>query len=584
MAEAERNHVFVSYAHADKKWCDAFELMLAPARDRGLLKIWSDHLIPVGENWSKQIEAALDQARVGLLLVTPNFFASNYISTVELQRLLDAAAARAVSIFWVPVSASLFKYSELVGIQASWNPQAPLDGLGESEQRKAIQEICLGIVDKFGTRAPVSDDRRDRLSGQVQEQLGRKYAIKEAISSGKYSILYRAEREQPKQAVAIKVIIATELDDWVRKEFAECVAHAMVLRSAAFIRVLDCDMDQTPEFLVSELVHGERLNEFLRRYPTGVPLALARSILADLATGIAELHDLGWRRGEMCPSDVLIQPSGAARMSAVNFSNVLREQGQLTGSFPVDRESLTYMTPERYYGNSPTPATDQYSLGLLATELLSGQPIRRVMHPCDLAFKEQLYASLESGRGKWAERSPEFAGLLSRMLRINPEERWPSMNEVVERLRELEVAESPRDLERKKATSGYLQLLAASGVKGEREFFGKFYRNLFASDAGIEAKFEGLDMERQYRVLNLAIYRLLEFRPDSTAAREQLEQLAERHAQLGLAARHYELFLEAFMKTLAEYERDTQRLDAWHKTLASGIAFIIECTTTKKVA
>jgi hypothetical protein len=88
----------------------------------------------------------------------------------------------------------------------------PLDSLGEAEQRRAIQEICLAIVDKFGTRASVSDDRKDRLSGQVQEQLGRKYAIKEAISSGKYSILYRAEREQPKQAVAIGAAHVTSSD------------------------------------------------------------------------------------------------------------------------------------------------------------------------------------------------------------------------------------------------------------------------------------------------------------------------------------------------------------------------------------
>jgi serine/threonine protein kinase len=324
------------------------------------------------------------------------------------------------------------------------------------------------------------------------------------------------------------------------------------------------------------------MNDFLRRYPQGVPLALAKSILLDLATAIEELHQLQWRRGEICPSDILIQPSGAARMSAVNFSNVLREQGQITGSFAVDRESLTYMTPERFYGNPATPATDQYSLALLAIELLSGEPLRRVMHPCDLAFKEQLFTGLESGRHRWAERSPEFAGLLRRMLRIDPEERWPSMTEVVERLREIEVAESPKDLERRKATSGYLQLLAASGRRGEREFFGKFYHNLFASDPAMEARFESLDMERQYRVLNLAIYWLLEFRADSATAKHQLEELAARHAQLGLEARHYELFLEAFMQTLADYERDPQRLEAWRATLGSGIAFMANCATAKQ--
>ena len=582
MGDAERNHVFISYAHEDGKWCDAFKLMLAPALERGIIKVWSDHLIPVGENWARQIEAALDHARVGLLLVTPHFLASSYITNIELKNLLEAARARAVSIYWVPVSASLSSYSDLHGIQACWDPKRPLDGLPDSEQNKAIQEICAAMVDKFAIAAPVSEERRERLRAQVQQELDGKYTITQEISAGKFSILYRAERGQPKQPVAIKVFIASELDEWARKEFTECVERALPLRSAAFIRIFDCAMNQSPEFLVSELVVGERLNDFLRRYPEGLPLALAKSILLDLAIAIEEIHGFGWRRGEMCPSDVLIQTSGSARMSAVNFSNVLREQGQLTGSFPVDRESLSYMTPERFYGNRPTPATDQYSLGLLAAELLSGQPIRRVMHPCDLAFKEQLFAGLESGRYKWAEHSPELAGLLRRMLRVNPEERWPSMADVVGRLREIEIGESPKELDRKKAKSGYLQLLAAGGVRGEREFFGKFYSTLFASAGDIEAKFESLDMERQYRVLNLAIYSLLEFRPESPAAKRQLEQLAERHARLGLERRHYELFLEAFMKTLAEYEQDRQRLDAWRATLASGIEFMSSCTEARR--
>lgn len=582
MSEAERNHVFVSYAHEDKKWCEAFALMLAPACQRGIIQLWDDHLIPVGDNWSRAIEGALGRARVGLLLVSPYFLASSYINTVELQRLLDAAAANAVSIHWVPISSSLFQYSELNGIQGCWDPQNPLDRLAEAEQKKAIAEISLAIVDKFAAAAPISKDRKERLTAQVQEQLGRKYALKTQISAGKFSVLYRAEREQPKQAVAIKVFVASELDDWARQRFTEGVERALTLRSPAFIRIFDCAMSESPEFLVSELVEGERLNDFLRRFPAGLPLALVRSILLDLATAIAELHESDWQRGEMCPSDVLIQKSFAARLSAVNFSNVMREQGQLTGNFPVDRESLTYMTPERFYGNPPTAATDQYSLGLLATELLSGQPLRRVMHPCDLAFKEQLFASLESGQTTWAKRSAEFTGLVRRMLRIDPEERWPAMSEVAARLRDIDVSESTSELMHRQATSSYLRLLAGSGTRGEREFFGKFYRNLFAGDPALEALFEPLDMERQYRALNLAIYRLLEFQPQSAKAKQQLEQIAERHAHLGLAPRHYDLFLDAFIKTLAEYEADPQRLQAWRAALADGIAFMTSCAAAKQ--
>jgi serine/threonine protein kinase len=574
MADAERNQVFISYAHEDKTWCEAFTTMLAPAGSS--VKVWDDGLIPVGEKWADAINLALDKARVGLLLVSPNFLSSSFITSVELQKLLDAARTRAVEIFWVPISSSLFKYTELAGIQACWDPNVPLDGLANAERNKAISAICVRIVDRFGATRTISKNRKDRLREQLQQHLGTKYAITDEISAGKFSILYRAEREQPKQAVAIKAFTASELDEWACGEFAQCVEHALNLRSATFIRIFDCAMDVAPEYLVSELVVGTRLDQYLRRYPDGVSLATAKSILLDLAIGIDELHSLGWERGEMCPSDVLIQVDGAARMSPVNFSNVLREQGHLTGNFLADRESLSYMTPERFYGDPVTKATDQYSLALLAAELLSGQSVKRVICACDLGFKEKLYSELQSGRCNWADRSPEFTGVLRRMLRVTPEERWPSMAEVVRRLRDIEVAESPQERARKKATSGYLQILSARGVKGEREFYNKFYRNLFSSADDIEAKFESLDMERQYKVLNLAIYWLLEFRPDSPNAARQLEQLAQRHKQLGLEPRHYDLFLEAFMKTLVDYEPDRERLDAWRATLAGGIEFMVE--------
>ena len=64
----------------------------------------------------------------------------------------------------------------------------------------------------------------------------------------------------------------------------------------------------------------------LQRYPNGMPLARVKSILLDLTTAIAEAHARGWRRGELCPSDILIEKSGLARLSPIDFSNLLREE------------------------------------------------------------------------------------------------------------------------------------------------------------------------------------------------------------------------------------------------------------------
>jgi len=584
MGESTRNHVFISYAHEDEEWRQDFERMLAPARDRGIVSLWSDDLITAGEKWSEKIHAALARARVGLLLVTDHFLESEYINKVELKQLLDAAQTRDVAIHWVPVSASLYQFSDLAAFQACWDPNRPLNGLDEAERKKAIQQICQDIVAALAAAPKKSEPGRDRLREQVQQRLGDKYTITREVVAGKFSILYRAERKQSKQAVGIKVFNASELDDWARKEFIECIERAVELRSPAFIKILDHAMDESPGFLVSEFIEGAPLNSLLRGHPNGLPLGRVKSILLDLAVAIQEAHASGWRRGEMCPSDILIEKGGAARISAMNFSNVLREQGQLTGNFMIDRESLTYMSPERFYGEPSTLLTDQYSLALVATELLGGPNMRRVLHPCDLEFKHQLFASLEAGRGAWAERSPEFAGLVCRMLRISPDERWESMSEVANLLRDIEVDESPEERNRRLATSSYMQF-QAGGVKGERLFFSKFYTNLFTRAEDIEDRFKDLDMERQYRILNLAIHKLLEFRQELPETQKQLEDLATRHVKLGLTRAHYDLFLEAFLQTVEEFgEHDPTRLAAWRSTLQRGVDYIWQCEQAQRTA
>ena len=53
---ALRHQVFISYAHTDVAWKDAFVRMLSPAIERGSISVWSDGSIPVGELWSRQID------------------------------------------------------------------------------------------------------------------------------------------------------------------------------------------------------------------------------------------------------------------------------------------------------------------------------------------------------------------------------------------------------------------------------------------------------------------------------------------------------------------------------------------------
>jgi serine/threonine protein kinase len=574
MAQAKPESIFISYAHEDAKWREEFERMLAPAAERGLIEVWSDESITAGEEWSRKIHKALETSRIGLLLVTDHFLKSEFITRVELAKLLATAKKGGVSIRWVPVSASLYRYTDLNGIQACWDPEKPLDKLPEAERKAAIQKICVEIVEEFGGAPKVTGGRKEDLRERVQERLGDKYAITGELGSGKFSIVYRAERKRPTRTVGVKVFVASELDDWARKLFIEGLQRADELSSPAFIKIFDHFMDESPEFLVTEYIEGEKLSTFMRAHPQGLPLGKVKSILIDLTRAIEEAHERGWRRGELCPSDILLEPSGLPRISAFDFSNMLREQAQLVGNFLVDRESLAYMSPERFYGIEPSTLTDQYSLGMLATELLGGVRIPRVVRPCDLEIKRGLFLSLESGDGEWARRSPQFTGIVCRMLRVDPEARWPSMTVVRDLLREIEIEETQEELHRKMAMASYLRFQAL-GVEGERKFFTKFYENLFTALPEVELHFRSIDMERQHRILNSTIHTLLNFRPDSPAATKSLDVLASKHANLGLTERHYSVFLDMLEQTIEELgEKDPEQRAAWRAALGPGIEFM----------
>jgi len=577
MGQSKPEQIFISYAHEDASWREEFERMLAPAWERGLIGVWSDESVTAGEDWSRNIHRALETARIGLLLVTDHFLRSEFITRVELTKLLTAAKKGGVSIRWVPVSACLYQYTDLKGIQACWDPESPLDKLTEADRKAAIQKICIEMVEEIGAAPKVSVGRRENLRDRVQERLGDKYVIAEEVGTGKFSIVYRAERRHPTRTVGVKVFVASELDDWARQAFLDGVRRADELTSPAFIKILDHFMDDSPEFLVTEFVEGEQLSSFMRRYPQGLPLGQVKSILLDLARALEEAHGLGWRRGEMCPSDILLESSGLPRLSAFDFSNMLREHAHLAGNFLVDRESLAYMTPERFFGREASELTDQYSLGIIATELLGGIRIPRVVRPCDFELKRSLFADLEAGKGDWAMRSPQFTGVVCRMLRTEPEARWPAMEVVRDLLREIEIEESPEELHRKMAMTGYLRFQAL-GVEGERRFFTKFYENLFTVMPEMEVHFQSIDMERQHRILNGAIHTLLTFRPDSQAATENLDALARRHANLGLTERHYALFLDTLVQTIQEFgESDPAQRAAWRSALSPGIDFMWKC-------
>jgi len=95
-ADAGPSRIFLSYAHEDRREKDALMVQLAPLERQSLISTWSDEKIGPGEEWLKAIDRALDAAAVGVLLVSANFLASEFILSREVPKLLERHASDTV--------------------------------------------------------------------------------------------------------------------------------------------------------------------------------------------------------------------------------------------------------------------------------------------------------------------------------------------------------------------------------------------------------------------------------------------------------------------------------------------------------
>lgn len=131
---AGRTKAFISYSHQDKSYLARLQVHLKPLERAGLVSFWDDTQIQPGANWRTEIKQGILSAKVAILLISPDFLASDFIANDELPDLLLAASQGGAVILPVILKPCSFKLTPLEQYQAVNNPARPLSTLAEHEQ------------------------------------------------------------------------------------------------------------------------------------------------------------------------------------------------------------------------------------------------------------------------------------------------------------------------------------------------------------------------------------------------------------------------------------------------------------------
>ncbi len=299
------------------------------------------------------------------------------------------------------------------------------------------------------------------------------YHIVGKLGEGGMGAVYEARDLQLQRDVALKFLPSELADDpQARRRLVQEARAASRLNHPNIATIYEVGEDKGTSFIVMERVHGENLKQMLAR--GAVEPARLFELAEQVTEGLREAHQAGVLHRDIKPGNIMVDHKG--RVKILDFGLAIfsaRERSpEETMETYISRTAtqwstggtVPYMSPEQLRGEPTDARSDIFSLGVLLYECLTGRLPFRGETSID-TLHAILHHPLTPVRRLVPQVSAEWEQVLERCLAKSPEQRYRSMAEVIEALRQVGAPEAGPE---KSIAVLYFENL--SGVK-EDEYF-----------------------------------------------------------------------------------------------------------------
>ena len=274
--------------------------------------------------------------------------------------------------------------------------------------------------------APSADPR-------IGATLQGRYRILEAIAQGGMGVVYRAERIGIERQVAIKFLHAFVGSHKEAVQRFEREAKAMSkLSHPHCVPVIDFGVHDEAPYIVMEYVQGRTLLDLIQNGLVAAPRTL--NIVAQVLSGLAHAHGQGIIHRDIKPANiVLVEVTGTgdhARILDFGLAKLIDGPGASWSTAQTAVGTPSYMSPEQARGEEADARADQYAVGIMLHELLTGKKPFYGKDPFEVLKKHINSEPPPLSRAGGPTFSTQLEAVVRRTLAKQPGDRYASALEL----------------------------------------------------------------------------------------------------------------------------------------------------------
>jgi tRNA A-37 threonylcarbamoyl transferase component Bud32 len=257
------------------------------------------------------------------------------------------------------------------------------------------------------------------------------YILEECIGQGGMARVYRARHEALQREVAVKVLLDTPGDKTDGHErFLREARIAAAIKHPNVVNIFDVGVDNGRPFLVMELLDGSDLDAYMHGGQR-LDEKLTMDIIVPIAGALAAVHDAGIVHRDLKPGNIFLARGRndeiEPRLLDFGISKYAADELRLTSAHGPVLGTPFYMSPEAAMGSEMTPLSDQYALGVVLYECVTGvNPFAGATNFADVIHRVTT-GDFKPPASHNPQVSRRMAAIIERAMQRDPERRFADL-------------------------------------------------------------------------------------------------------------------------------------------------------------